>query len=277
MIISIASGKGGTGKTLLATSLALAAGQVTLLDCDVEEPNVALLLKPDITQVVPVSVPVPVINYRLCTLCGKCAEQCRYNALALAGQKMFFLKSICHSCGLCLEVCPEGAIREEPRSIGLARRGQRGQVNFLEGELTVGEVRATPVIKHVVEYPALTRHSIRDCPPGTSCAMVEAVKGSDYCILVTEPTPFGRHDLALALDVVRKLGIKHGVIVNRDGLCGGDSHQFYREQGAEVLLSIPHDIAIARGYARGKTLGEVDGVWIRIMADLFNKVLDRTN
>ncbi len=275
MIISIASGKGGTGKTLLAASLARAAGRVTLIDCDVEEPNAALLLKPDISQVMTVTVPVPAANYRLCTLCGECARQCRYNALAVAGERVILFNNICHSCGLCREVCPEAAISEEQRSVGLAKRGQRGQLDFLSGEITVGEARATPVISYLTSHPVLTGHSIRDCPPGTSCAMVEAVRGSDFCIMVTEPTPFGRHDLELALNVVRTLGIKHGVVVNRDGICDGDSLSFYRNQGAEVLLSIPHDIEIARGYARGKTLGEVDGAWNGILSDLFRKVLDR--
>ena len=271
MILAVASGKGGTGKTLVATSLALSIdgrGEVQLLDCDVEEPNAHILLRPALTSSSPVMVPVPRVDREKCTYCRVCSEACAYNAIAVMGENVLVFPELCHGCGVCTYVCPEKAISEEGREVGVVEEGHAGDVRFVHGRLAIGEAMAGPVIRAVKERADRSSTVIVDVPPGNSCSVVEAVKGSDFCLLVTEPTPFGLHDLALAVELTRKLVIPCGVVINRDG--GGDQamDRYCAQQQIPVLLKIPLDRRIAELYCRGQTL--VAGVpsWRKAFSDL---------
>ena len=221
MIISVASGKGGTGKTLVATSLALSLidnYKVQLLDCDVEEPNANILLNLAMNQSQPVYIPVPRVDETKCTYCRKCAEVCAYNAIAVLKEKVLVFPELCHGCGACSYLCPESAITEEGREVGIIERGNSGNLELIQGRLAIGEAMAPPVIREVKKYITPANIVIIDVPPGTSCPVVEAVEGSNFCLLVTEPTPFGLNDLSLTVEVVRKLGVPCGVVINRVGI-----------------------------------------------------------
>jgi len=274
MIISVASGKGGTGKTLVATSLALSlkdSHSVELLDCDVEEPNDHVFLKPEITGSKAVSILVPKVDEDKCTCCGKCAEVCVFNAIAVLGNRVLTFPQLCHGCGACSYLCPEKAISEESREIGAVEWGHSDGLKFVQGELTIGEAMAPPIIRKVKEYAGNDGIIIIDIPPGTSCPVVEAVKGSDYCLLVTEPTPFGLNDLILAVATVRDLGIPCGVVLNRAGVGYTKVEEYCEQENIPVLLTIPLDIEIARLYSRGIPLVEGLPQW----KDSFLKLFDR--
>jgi MinD superfamily P-loop ATPase len=272
MKVAVASGKGGTGKTLVATSLSLSISDrepVTFLDCDVEEPDAALFLKPDITGDEDVVIPVPVIDEAACTHCGKCAAVCAFHAVAVLGEQVLTFPELCHGCGACAWACPEHAIREEGRACGTVAWGRAGTIEFVHGCLAVGEAMPGPVIRAVKARAGKASSVIIDAPPGTSCPVVETVRGCDYCILVTEPTPFGLHDLALAVETIRKLGVPGGVIVNRSA--GNDAviTSYLKEQQVPLLLTIPLDRDIARRYAAGVTLAEGVPAWREPLAALW--------
>jgi len=275
MILAVASGKGGTGKTLVATSLALSlAGQgpVQLLDCDVEEPNAHILLRPTITSSRPVLVPVPRVDEEKCTYCRVCSEACPYKAIAVMGKNVLVFPELCHGCGVCTYVCPEKAISEEGREVGVVEEGRAGEVQFVHGRLAIGEAMAPPVIRAVKQRIDRSSTVIIDVPPGNSCPVVEAVKGSDFCLLVTEPTPFGLHDLALAVELARKLAIPCGVVINRDG-SGDQGVEFYcAQQHIPVLLKIPLDRRIAELYCRGQTLVAGMPSWRSAFSDLLQSI-----
>jgi len=214
MVVSIASGKGGTGKTTVAVNLALSLEEnVQFLDCDVEEPNAHIFLKPKITHARSLSVLVPKVDEKRCTYCGKCARFCSYNAIAIVKEKVLFFPELCHNCGGCTIVCPEKAIREVKRPKGVIEEGRSGKIRFIKGELNVGEAVSPPLIREVKKTADKDFLTIIDVPPGTSCPVIEAVKGSDFCLLVTEPTPFGLNDLILAVEVMRKLKIPFQLIL----------------------------------------------------------------
>jgi MinD superfamily P-loop ATPase len=275
MIISIASGKGGTGKTLVATSLALSLNdsyKVKLLDCDVEEPNDHVFLKPKISGSEPVSIPVPKIDETKCTRCGKCAEVCAFNAIAVLGEHVLTFPELCHGCGACSYLCPEKAISEEKREIGVVERGDAGGIEFVQGKLTIGEAMAPPVIRMVKRHTDSDGISIIDSPPGTSCPVVESIEGSDFCLLVTEPTPFGLNDLVLAVETVRQLGIACGVVLNRAGVGDNKVEEYCRQENIPVLLTIPLDTEIARLYSRGITLAEGMPEWKDKFVGLFESI-----
>jgi MinD superfamily P-loop ATPase len=259
MIVSVASGKGGTGKTLVSTSLACSLKErqpVRLLDCDVEEPNDHIFLKPVISRRETVYIPVPRVDEAKCTHCGLCAKVCAYNALAVIPDRVMVFPELCHGCGACSYLCPEKAISEEGREVGVVEQGDAGGIDFVHGKLNVGEAMATPVIRKVKEYAGDDRLVIIDVPPGTSCPVVEAVGGSDFCLLVTEPTPFGLNDLVLAVETVRELGIPLGVVLNRAGGTYKEVEKYCRRERIPVLLTIPLDTGIARLYSKGVTLAE---------------------
>ena len=259
MIISVASGKGGTGKTLVATSLALSLSddyKVQLLDCDVEEPNAHILLRLALDQSRPVYIPIPKEDETKCTYCGKCAEVCAYNAIAVLKGKVLVFPELCHGCGACSYLCPESAITEEGREVGVVERGDSGNLELIQGRLAIGEAMAPPVIREVKKYIDPASIVIIDVSPGTSCPVVEAVKGSDFCLLVTEPTPFGLNDLSLAVEVVRELDIPCAVVINRDGVGYDKVESYCQEQGIPVLLKIPLDRKIASLYSKGIPLIE---------------------
>lgn len=280
MIISIASGKGGTGKTLVATSLALSLAckdRVQLLDCDVEEPNDHILLKPVFTRREGVRIPVPKVNEGKCTHCGECADICAYNAIAAIKNTVLVFAELCHGCGACSYLCPESAISEIGREIGVLEIGYSDGIQFVQGRLNVGEAMAPPVIRKVKQHIDPEATVIIDVSPGTSCPVVESVKGSDFCLLVTEPTPFGLNDLVLASEVVRKLDIPRGVVVNRWGIGDSRVEEFCREQGIPVMLTIPLDTQIAYNYSRGVTLVEGMPQWQDRFLQLFDKVKERAD
>jgi MinD superfamily P-loop ATPase len=275
MIISVASGKGGTGKTLVATSLALSlkdSHKVMLLDCDVEEPNCHVFLRPSVTGREPVNILVPKVAEDKCNYCGKCAQVCAYHAIAVLGNHVLVFPQLCHGCGACSYLCPEKAISEEPRETGVVEWGHSDGVGFVHGILNVGEAMAPPVIRRVKEHGNNGAVIIRDTPPGTSCPVVEAIKGSDFCLLVTEPTPFGLNDLILAVDTVRELAIPCGIILNRAGLGDTKVEEYCREQQIPILLTIPLDIEIARRYSQGITLVEGVPQWKGSFLELFTRI-----
>jgi len=275
MIISVASGKGGTGKTLVATSLALSLKEkydVQLLDCDVEEPNDYIFLKPTITRSEAVSIPIPKVDEEKCTHCGKCAEACHFNAIAVMKEEVLIFRELCHGCGVCSYLCPESAISEEGREIGVVELGHSDGVQFVQGTLIVGEPIAPPVIRKVKEYANHEGIIIIDVSPGTSCPVVEAVEDSDFCLLVTEPTPFGLNDLVLAVGVVRKLGINCGVVLNRAGVGDGKTEEYCRKENIPILLTIPLDTEIASFNSRGIPLVEGLPQWKGSFLGLFDKI-----
>ena len=275
MIISVASGKGGTGKTLVATSLALSLKneyKVQLLYCDVEEPNDHVSLKPVFTRSEAVCIPVPKIDEGKCTYCGKCAEVCAYHALAVFPKDVLVFSQLCHGCGACSYLCPEKAITEEMREIGVVESGHADGIAFAHGKLNVGEAMATPVIRKVKEQTNREDVVIADVPPGTSCPVVESVKGSDFCILVTEPTPFGLHDLALAVETVRELNIPCGIVLNRAGIGDSGAEEFCHKENLPILLTIPLDMEIARNYSRGVTLVQGMPQWKEGFLRLFELI-----
>lgn len=252
MIITIASGKGGTGKTTVSVNLAkIAASPVMLLDCDVEEPNAHLFLAPTITATVPVFKLIPRIDAAKCTLCGKCAEVCAYHALAVLPNTVFVCDSLCHGCGGCARFCPEQAITEEGHHVGVVETGQSGGIAFAQGRLDVGEAMAGPVIHAVKQQRQPQALIIQDAPPGTSCSVVHTLQNSDVCVLVTEPTPFGLHDLRLAVEVARRMAIPYGVVINRDGEGDDGVERYCQTEHIPILMRLPADRRIAEAYSRG--------------------------
>jgi len=277
MIISVASGKGGTGKTTVAVNLALSLSNrhVQLLDCDVEEPNSHLFLNPVIQETKPVHTPVPNVNYALCDYCGKCAEACEYNALVVVPQKrVLVFPELCHGCGLCSLVCPQDAISEEPRAIGVVKKGTSGDgsIDLVYGLLNIGEVMVTPLIDQVKAEIDPAKTVIVDVPPGTACPVIAAVQGSDYCILVTEPTPFGLYDLKLAVAVLRVLKLPFGVVINKAGIGDRKAYKYCDDEQIPILLEIPHDKRIARCYSEGVPFIKELPEWQERFAALMKRV-----
>jgi len=251
MIISIASGKGGTGKTTVAVNMALSLKDVQILDCDVEEPNVHVLLQPKINETKPVYLSTPLIDEEKCNRCGKCSDFCEYNALFVTPEKVLFFPQLCHSCGGCMLVCPKNAITEKNVEIGMVKTGVAEGVELVFGELNVGEPMPVPVIKAVKKQIESNKTVIIDSPPGASCPVVESVSGSDYCLLVSEPTPFGLHDLKIMVQVLEGLKTPFGVIINRAGIGDKKTYDFCEEKGLPILLEIPFQRKIAGLYSRG--------------------------
>jgi MinD superfamily P-loop ATPase len=255
MIISVASGKGGTGKTTIATSLGAVLGsRAQLLDCDVEEPNCHILMKPVLQTRQSITVPVPIVDMDKCTLCGKCDEVCRFSAIVIIGDQVLTFPELCHGCGGCSLLCPEKAIHEGHRELGILETGFAGPVEFVQGVLRVGEAMSPPLIRAVKEKISPNKVAILDAPPGASCPVIHTVMGSDFIILVTEPTPFGLHDLSIAVAAVSELGIPLGVVLNRADIGDAEVQSFCRRKGIPILAKIPHDRNIAEGYARGDLL-----------------------
>jgi len=272
MIISVASGKGGTGKTTVATNLALCSRQVQFFDCDVEEPNANIFLKAKIDHSEDVKVSYPEIDKTKCDFCGKCSDFCAYNALAVVESNVFVFPELCHSCGGCDLVCPKDAVNWNNRVVGKVENGRVKDIDFYQGILNVGEMQAIPVIKALKSKINKSKNVIIDSPPGTSCPVIESVSGSDYCILVTEPTPFGFHDLKLAIEVIRHINIPFGVIINRDGI--GDSKvDFYcKKENIPILLKIPERKKIAHLYSNGIALVNDNYEWHEMFGLVFNKI-----
>ena len=257
MIISVASGKGGTGKTTVATNLAVSLNQkVQLLDCDVEEPNAHLFLNPVLGKKETVNAVVPEIDLKKCTFCKKCMDICRFAAIAVLKKDVLVFDNLCHSCGGCFEVCPEKAIKEKQRSLGEIEHGMVDNIFFIHGRLKVGQVMVPPIIKKVRTFTDPDLVTIIDAPPGTSCPVIAAVNKADFVLLVTEPTPFGLHDLKLAVQTVKVLGIPHGLIINRADLGNDDVKAYAKKENLPILMEIPFKKRIAQIYSNGQMIAE---------------------
>lgn len=269
--IAVASGKGGTGKTTVAVSLALSLAEersVGLVDCDVEAPNAHLFLSPETEDREAVCKLLPVIDPSKCTGCGACAAACQFGALALVGGRVLRFDALCHGCGRCRMVCPAGAIREVEHELGVIEFGRAGEIAFGQGRLRVGEAMATPLIHALTRRLSAERVWILDAPPGTGCPAIATMRGADVALLVTEPTPFGFHDLRAAVDVARRLGRPAAVAINRDGVGDAAVDRYCEEQGIPVLLRIPFDREIASSYADGIPLVRHRPEWTAAFARL---------
>ena len=263
MHIVVASGKGGTGKTTVATSLALVAAEqesVRFMDCDVEAPNAGLFLNPALDTRKEVGILIPEIDESTCTFCGKCTEVCQFHAIAVVGKKTLVFPELCHGCGSCALVCPENAISERLDVMGVLESGPAiHNIDFAQGVMNIGEPMAVPIIRELKKWEVANPPpiEIRDAPPGASCPVVETIRGADFVLLVTEPTPFGLHDLKQVAEIIRELGLPTGVIINRDGI-GDNAVQEYCDQSViPILMRIPMDRQIAEGIAQGHPLLEI--------------------
>lgn len=271
MIVTVASGKGGTGKTTVAVSLALTAADlqqndsedgprsgVAFLDGDVEEPNAGLFLKPVIDSRREVGLLVPDIDADRCNHCGRCAKVCAYHAIAVLGQKTIVFSHLCHGCGSCSLNCPQQAIREKLHVTGVVEEGHANGIAFAQGIMNVGEAMAVPIIRELKKSSdgiILADFTVRDAPPGTSCPVVECLRGSDYALMVTEPTPFGLHDLKLAIEVAQdELGLPTGVVINRDGIGDTGVEQYCHSQSIPIMMRLPFDRRIAEVSSEGLPL-----------------------
>jgi MinD superfamily P-loop ATPase len=282
MRIVVASGKGGTGKTTVATSLALVAAErdrVRFLDCDVEAPNAALFLNPDLETRREVGILIPQINESICTYCGMCAEVCQFHAIAVIGKKTLVFPELCHGCGSCTLVCPEHAISERLDVMGVLESGPAaGGIDFAQGIMNVGEPMAVPIIRELKKqqpaYPFAIE--IRDAPPGASCPVVETIRGADFVLLVTEPTPFGLHDLKQVVEIARELGLPAGVVVNRDGIGDNAVEAYCAENGLPILMRIPMERRIGEAIASGKLLVEAAPEYRPAFQQLLETITERT-
>ncbi len=272
MIISVASGKGGTGKTTVATNLALSLGKAQFIDCDVEEPNANIFLKAKLNEHEDVTVEIPEIDKEKCDYCGKCSEFCAYNALAVVPSDVLVFPELCHSCGGCELVCPQNAINWKRKPVGKVEHGVVNGIDFFHGLLNVGEIQAIPVIKALKKKIDNKKNVILDAPPGTSCPVIETINVSDYCILVTEPTPFGLHDLKLAVEVVRHLNIPFGVIINRDGIGNNEVDFYCQNEKIPVIMKIPQSEKTARLYSKGIALVSEDHKWHEMFGLVFSRI-----
>jgi MinD superfamily P-loop ATPase len=255
MQIAIASGKGGTGKTTIATNLACSIVRmdknVQYIDCDVEEPNGHIFLKPDIEETQNVTIGVPEVDTELCDGCGKCGQLCQYSAIICLKDTVMTFEQLCHSCGGCMAVCPQDAIKEKQRKIGIAEFGISDGIYFGAGRLDIGAIQSPALIKHVKQKAINNGTVIIDVPPGTSCPVIEAVKGADFVLLVTEPTPFGLNDLQLAVEMVRELEIPFAVSINRCDIGDDRVVRYCQKQDIEILLEISNDRLVAEAYSQG--------------------------
>jgi len=257
MIISVASGKGGTGKTTVATNLALSIDSDTqLLDCDVEEPNAHLFIRPMFNKTETIYTLVPEVDAQMCSQCGQCGEICQFKAIVVIGDMALTFPELCQSCGGCVAVCPEDAITETGRELGVIRRGQRNGLEFTDGKLRVGEAMSPPLIKAVRTFTRPDKFTIIDAPPGTSCPVIAAMRDTDFVLLVTEPTPFGLYDLKLAVGAVQILNIPSGLVINRSDIGDHKVRAYAKEIGLPILMEIPFDRRIAEAYSKGEMIVE---------------------
>lgn len=274
MIIAIASGKGGTGKTTVSVNLAKVFGKgVQLIDCDVEEPNAHLFLASQSVSQEVVNIKTPQINLAKCNACGDCSSFCEFNAIVVAGQSAMVFPDLCHGCGGCAHVCTKRAISEVDSRVGVVEIKQAGDIVLVQGKMDVGVSSASPLIDAVKQRINPDGIALLDAPPGTSCPAVATLRGADYAVFVTEPTPFGLHDLRLAVAVARKIGIRFGVVVNRFGIGDDRVHLYCRDEDIPLLLEIPDDRGIAEAYSRGEVLVDALPQYRALFAELRDKLM----
>ncbi len=275
MIISVASGKGGAGKTTVASSLAFALGpDVQILDCDVEEPNCHLFIKPVIEKTETVYAATPEIDGEKCDFCGKCADICRFKAILIIRETVLTFPELCHSCGGCFEVCPKDAVTEAGRELGIVERGKAGRINFTHGRLRVGEAMSPPLIRKVRSYLDAEKVNIIDAPPGTSCPVIVAVRDVDFVLMVSEPTPFGLHDLKLTIKAIRLLDIPCGLVINRADIGNDDVANYAKKEGIPILMEIPFDRKIAELYSDGEIIANKMPEWKEKFIKLYQQILE---
>jgi len=280
MRIAVASGKGGTGKTTVATNLAYVASRdgrsVAYIDCDVEEPDGHVFLGPKFDSTTPVGTLIPKVDESRCTNCGECGDICQYSAIVSAGQAVLVFAELCHGCGGCSLVCPADAIAEVLHETGKVQVGSAGPIAFVHGLLNVGQAMSPPVIRAVKAAAPSADFTIMDAPPGTSCPVIESIRGCDFVLLVTEPTPFGLNDLKLAVEMVRALKLPFGVVINRAGLGDRESHLYCQRNGIGILAEIPDDRGVAEAYSRGEMACEAipgyGSVFARLLSDIGEEV-----
>jgi MinD superfamily P-loop ATPase len=281
MRIVVASGKGGTGKTTVATSLALVAAEresVRFMDCDVEAPNAGLFLYPELETRKEVGLLIPQVDEAACTYCGKCADVCQFHAIAVIGKKTLVFPELCHGCGSCTLVCPEQAISEQLDVMGVLEGGSAANgIAFAQGVMNIGEPMAVPIIRELKKwgFANTSKIEVRDAPPGASCPVVETIRGADFALLVTEPTPFGLHDLKQVVGVVKDLGIPLGVIINRDSIGDNAVEAYCAESGLPVLMRIPMDRQVAEGIAQGHTLVEIRPELAPALHEMLEQIVQR--
>ncbi len=276
LVIAIASGKGGTGKTTIATNLAHYVAQtgqkVQYLDCDVEEPNGHIFLKPRINRSQQVTVDVPQVDLEKCTACGKCGEICQYGAIVSVKETVLTFEQLCHSCGGCWLICPADAIKAKPLNIGDIEFGKAGGVNFVGGKLRIGYVRTPSLIKEVKRHINEDHLAIIDVPPGTSCPVVEAVKGVDFVLLVTEPTPFGLNDLKLAVGLVQEMDLPFAVAINRYDIGDDEVEKYCGIENIDICLKLPDDRLIAEAYSSGRIIVDVLSEYKKQFSELYEYI-----
>ncbi|NPV02952.1 MAG: P-loop NTPase [Brevinematales bacterium] len=270
--VAVASGKGGTGKTTISVNLAAVIKNVTLIDCDVEEPNCGLLLKPKQIETEQVTLKIPQIDRNLCDGCRKCSDVCEYNAIAVMGEKAFLIESLCHGCGACSYFCPQKAIEEIDKQVGFIESGKVGDIELITGKMDIGQTLSPHIIRHVRKKNPGRNITIIDAPPGTSCPVIHAVYGADFVLLVTEPTPFGLNDLKLSVGLLREMEIPFGVVINRDGLGDSGTEDYCIAEKIPLLMKIPFDRKIARIYSEGKLLINEFPEYRERFTELFNNV-----
>jgi len=278
MRIAVSSGKGGTGKTTVATNLAATAARAghsaAYLDCDVEEPNGFLFLKPEVDETRPVNVSIPKVDAAQCTHCGQCGEICQYSAIVPMGEKVLVFPELCHGCGGCWLVCPAGAVTETHRQTGELSIGLASGVQCVQGVLNIGEVMSPPVIAAVKASAPAADVLVIDSPPGTSCPVIESVRDSDFVLLVTEPTPFGLNDLKLAVEMIRALALPFGVVINRADVGDGETKAYCDDEGIDVLAEIPDDREVAEAYSRGELACDAVPRYRQLYTDLLDRLTD---
>lgn len=279
MKIALASGKGGTGKTTFSTNLAFWLSKedilVTFLDCDVEEPNAHLFFKPNWQKKVDVSIAVPSIDKEKCTHCGACSKACEFKAIANLGVDTLVFSELCHGCGLCSYICPEAAITEVPKPIGVVEEGNAGNIDFIHGRLKIGEPLSIPLIKEVRQYGRSKGVTIIDAPPGTSCAAIASVYGTDFVLLVTEPTPFGLNDLTLAVEMVRALNLPYAVAVNQSDIGDRKVWEYCDKEKIEIMMELPHAKVIAEIYSKGELILQHLPEYEFLFKGIFEKIRSR--
>ncbi|MDK2990851.1 MAG: hypothetical protein PWP48_84 [Clostridiales bacterium] len=280
MMIAIASGKGGTGKTTITINMALSLHErrdVQVLDCDVEEPNAAIFLNPQFSESEEISIPIPSVDNELCTLCGRCAQVCAFHAITVLGSHLLTFPELCHGCGGCMLFCPTGAITEKPQGIGIIESGLAQNIPFVQGRLNPGSTATSTLIKEVRRRANDRDIVLIDAPPGTSCPVIASVAKTDFCLLVTEPTPFGLNDLTLAVEMVKALNVPLGVIINRSGANDDIIKEYCDKNDIPILMSIPFDRQFAACYAKGIPLVKAFPEWKRAFQELWDNIERRLN